>query len=322
MPKGSPYNLGTPVNTPWDELSPFVHVNRNTLYFASEGHVGMGGFDIFMAQRDSLGGWRRVRNVGYPINDYRNQTSFFVSRDGMRAYYTYERISPDFSRSSLLYEVELPPSIRPSQHTFWLRGVVRHAMAQKPLEALLSLYVMGADTAIYKIRSGPEGTYSLSVPTHGDMLLFVHKKGFLSASKRFFVDAEEGVETQKTHDFSLQPLKVGAKQVLQHVFFRLNSYELDTLSFTALQEMVLYLRANPSLEVAIAGHTDDSGTVEYNQLLSLQRAKRVAQFLEVHGILSSRLHVAGYGSARPLLPNTSAENSAKNRRITFEVIRL
>ena len=134
----SAINAGKQINSKFDEISPFIHANDKTLYFASNGLPGFGGYDIFYAERDSSI-WDAPKNIGNLINDHEDQFSFFITADGKKGYYSHEETLPSgFSRSKI-YEVEIPPENQVKFRSNYVKGIIRDKVSQSPLTARIEL---------------------------------------------------------------------------------------------------------------------------------------------------------------------------------------
>ena len=311
-----PQNMGPSINTFMDEISPFIHANHSSLYFSSNGHVGLGGFDIFLSEKDQ-DQWLKARNLGYPLNDWHNQVSLVVNRRGNTAYYTHEEAQSSGLQKGYLYKVILPMSAQMSRRAPLLKGTVRDAISNAPLVASLELFVLGKARSTYQIQSEPTaGSYAIVLPEGEKYLLYAQAKGYLLKSASFSRTLDD---VQELH-LLLDPLRKGSTQVLEHVYFAHDSYQIDSLSVTELRVMSEFLRENTSLRIEISGHTDNTGTPAYNHQLSERRARAVYQFLIQEGINSRRVQYRGYGETRPQQPNDSEARRAANRRIEFSII--
>lgn len=312
-----PHNLGPIINTFKDELSPFLHANGASLYFSSNGHVGLGGFDIFLSEEKD-GNWQPPRNLGYPLNDHHDQVSFVVSYRGDLAYYAHEEETQVGQKYSYLYQVQLPVSAQISHPVALLQGTVRDAQTQTPLQATLKLFVLGQSQSTYQLQSHPKtGTYTLALPEGKQYLLYAEAPGYLLQSKSL---ASEQKASQIL-DIYLDPLQAGSSYTLENIYFALDSYALDSLSITELRELVSFLQENPALGIEIAGHTDDQGSSAYNYQLSLRRAQAVYTFLVQAGISAQRLRYLGYGETQPRFSNTNETQRARNRRIEMRILK-
>jgi OmpA-OmpF porin, OOP family len=131
-------NLGKPVNTIYDEISPFIHVNNKSLYFASNGLIGFGGYDVFFSERDSAT-WTKPENMGSPINDHEDQFSLFITADGKKGYYSHEEMKDAGFSVSNIYEIDIPEEKRVRFRSNYVKGIVRDKETRAPLAATIEL---------------------------------------------------------------------------------------------------------------------------------------------------------------------------------------
>ena len=149
--------------------------------------------------------------------------------------------------------------------------------------------------------------------------MYVSKPGYLFESLTF--DYQESQDREPILiDIFLKPIKSGIASTLNNIFFDVDKYEIKEKSTTELNKTVKFLNSNPSVRIEISGHTDNSGSDQHNQLLSLNRAKAVYQFVVEMGIDPRRIKYKGYGSTKPLAPNDSEANRQLNRRIEFKIL--
>lgn len=308
-------NLGPSINTQFDEISPYIHVNNQNLYVVSNGYPGFGGYDIFRAER-LTDGWGQPVNLGKPLNDHKDQYSFIVSGNGAIAYYSKE----ESKNRSRLFKITLPDNLITKSRGNVVKGVVINSTTKNSITAAVELFDLKENSMISKVNSDSvSGEYLMILPGGSEYALYVSKPGFLFQSLHF--SYEENTELKPViKNISLSPAQQNAIVVLNNIFFDLNKYELKPQSITELKEVVNFMNKNPGLKIEIGGHTDDSGTEAYNQQLSAKRANAVAEFLKNNQIPTQRIVVKGYGSQKPVLPNTSEENKQQNRRIEFKIL--
>lgn len=310
-------NLGPSINTRNDELSPFMHANNRTLFFASDRHPTHGGYDLFKSERTSTG-WDVPVNLGYPLNDHRNQMGIFITPDGKRGYFSNEEAMTNVRVSSKIYVFDVPEEIRPSVVTNYLKGTVRDAVTKKPLDATIELIALNTDSLQQKVVSdGVTGKYLIVLNKGAEYALYVNRQGYLFKSLTFdYQKVGQDVEI----DIELEPINKGARVVLNNIFFETGKWNLLPKSITELRKLLKLMQDNPQLSIEIGAHTDDIGSHEFNMELSRKRAQAVVDFLVQHGISSSRIIAKGYGETMPQVSNDSEENRAKNRRVEFKLL--
>ncbi|MBC7407136.1 MAG: PD40 domain-containing protein [Arcicella sp.] len=312
-------NVGSPVNTTEDDLSPFIHANGKTLFFASEGHVGMGGLDLYFTenQQDK---WKIPENLGYPLNTFEDQVALFITADAKKAYYSLERDQDDKYRRAKIVEIEVPASLQAKfKATSFLKGIVYDSKTKQRLQADIELIALKNNELLGKISSDAQtGTYTSVLTNGGEYAVFVSKKGYFFKSLNF--DFSDKIGLDKILDIPLEPIKKEAKEILNNIFFDTAKWDLKSESTAELDKLVGLLKANPDLPIEISGHTDDVGKDADNLLLSQKRAKAVVDYLAQKGVNILKIKAEGYGKTLPYLPNISDENRKLNRRIEVKFL--
>ena len=272
---GSLENLGEFINTPGDEMFPYVRTD-SLLYFASDGHPGFGGLDIFKATLTPSGGWK-VENMGAPMNsaadDFgitfgKGESGFFSSNrtDGRGYDHIYSFVLPDLE--------------------IWISGWVLDKDEEPVPNA-------GSNQ---KAVAKPDGSFRFPLQRGISYVMLAGAKGYLNAKQEFTSDtAEEDAEYGV--DFILA--SIHKPVVVDNIFYDFDKATLRPESKTALDELAQVLRDNPNVTIEMASHTDRMGTDEYNIDLSGRRAKSVIDYLISVGIKPDRLQSQGYGESRP-----------------------
>lgn len=313
-----PVPLSSVINTPFDELSVFIHPDDQTLYFSSDGHPGMGGQDIFVSRRKPTGEWGEPVNLGYPINTFNDENSLLVSPDGTTGFFASDR---DGGFGGLdLYQFDLDASLRPQVVTY-MKGKVFDADSQKPLGASFELIDLASGKPVVNSTSNPgTGGFIVCLPTGKSYALNVSKDGYLFYSENFELKDARTSGEPFLRDVPMHPIKVGERVVLKNIFFEFNKFDLKDESKVELRKVIAFLNKNPTLNVEIGGHTDNVGGKAYNLQLSEKRAKSVMDYLVTNGIPISRLSSKGYGDSLPVADNTTDAGRAQNRRTEFKIV--
>lgn len=312
-----PQNLGAPVNTPGDEKTPFIHFDDRTLYFASDGHVGMGGLDLFMSKLQDDGSWSDPVNVGYPINTEGDESNMIVGADGRTAIYSSDQLG-GYGREDL-YMFELPETVRP-QATTYIKGIVYDKKTKKLLSAAFTIADLTTKTDVVSATSDPvDGSFLLTMPGLHQYALSVSKEGYLFYSQNFEMTAAS-IDNPYLLEIPLEPIEVGSSITLRNVFFETAKWDLTAASSVELDKVVDLMAKNQSMRVMLEGHTDNVGSDAANQKLSENRAKAVYDYLVKHGVASNRLQYKGYGESKPIADNNTEEGRAQNRRTVFTVL--
>jgi outer membrane protein OmpA-like peptidoglycan-associated protein/tetratricopeptide (TPR) repeat protein len=345
---GEAVNLGKTINTSFNEEGVFMHPDGKTLYFSSEGHKSMGGFDIFKTVLDpATNSWSTPENVGYPVNTADDDVFFVLSANGRHGYYM--SLSADgFGRRDLymitflgdekpmvqnnednLIASHTAPvkeqvkaevvSIKEAQLTI-LKGVITDALTQKPLEATIEIVDNQMNQVIASFTSNSAtGKYLVSLPAGKNYGIAVKKEGYLFHSENFDIPNTAAFQ-QVTKDVELKNIAVGSKIVLKNIFFDFDKATLRPESTNELQRLTKLLNDVPTLKIEISGHTDSKGANDYNKTLSDNRAKAVVDYLIKAGIASNRLVYKGYGEEQPISTNETEEGRQLNRRTEFKIL--
>jgi outer membrane protein OmpA-like peptidoglycan-associated protein len=313
----SPNRLPDYINTQKNEESVFIHPDGQTLYFASNGHPGMGGLDIYITRRTENGEWGLPINIGYPINTFKNENSILISPDGKKAYFASDR-EGGFGGLDL-YEFELPKSIQP-QAVSYLAGKVIDAETRQPLGSKFELYNLENEALVVSSFSDQEnGKFLVALPLAKNYALNVSKPGYLFHSENFTLK-EKREDKPYTKNIELKRIKVGEKVILKNIFYATSKFNLLDESKSELKKLVDFLTKNSAIKIELGGHTDNVGSVALNQELSNNRAKEVYQYLVSNGIKAGRLSYKGFGANEPVATNDTEEGRAQNRRTEFKVI--
>jgi OmpA-OmpF porin, OOP family len=312
-------NLGREINTEYDEISPFIHVNNSTLYFATNGLTGFGGYDIHYTERDNNGKWTAPINMGAPINNHEDQFSLFITADGEKAFYSHESLGENGQSFSKLYEVIVPEPQRPRKTNF-VKGKITDKETGKPLLASVELINIERDTLDAFTKSDSiSGAYLMVLAKGARYALYINKQNYLFKSLNFdFVEAPSNEPI--IINIELEKIKAGSVTVLNNIFFEFDKYELTPNSLPELDKVVRFLLNDTKASIEIGGHTDSTGSDSYNQQLSEKRASTVAAYLIKKGVPQKRVFYKGYGSSKPIASNSTETGQKLNRRIEFRVL--
>ncbi len=313
----NPENLGDSVNSKGTEMSPFIHPDNQSLYFSSDGHIGLGGYDLFVARRDSAGAWNKPVNLGYPINTNRDEIGLIVNSRGDKAYYSSD---VNQAQGKDIYIFDLPVQNRPVAATY-MKGKVFDAHDRRLLRARFELVDLETGKIIYNSWSDSlTGEFLVSIPGNRNYMLNVSRTSYLFFSENFSL--KEGFDADRPFlkDVPLQPILAGNSIVLRNVFFETDSYALKKESKLELNKVVELLKANPGIRIEIGGHTDNTGSAEYNMKLSENRAKSVADYLISASVVAGRIFSKGYGMNKPVADNDTEEGRSQNRRTELKIL--
>lgn len=310
----TPQNLGRNINTSNEEVSPFIHPNNKTLYFASDGLPGFGGFDIYYNELDSTKNWKLSKNIGYPINRGTDQMSLIITADGSKGFYSDSEGSKQ--RMSTIKQFNVPKQIKIKYRSHYVSGVISDQKTHKSLKAQIQLYDLSTNELIGEVISDSiSGEYLMVLTEGGKYGLYIEKKGYIFQSKSFNFLQVKAKESLKIN-IQLESITTGAITVLNNIFFEHNSYVLSDDSLTELDKVAHFIGTN-KVRLEIGGYTDSSGTAAYNLSLSQKRAEAVYQYLiKMKNIPQNALTFHGYGQDE----NTESTEDRLLRRIEFKLI--
>jgi len=317
---GRPINIGPKINTPGNEESVFIHPDGKTLYFGSNGHVGMGGLDLYVVRKNDAGEWGTPVNMGYPINSYADENSILINGLGNLA---YTASGKEGGQGGLdLYQFELYEGARPGKITY-MKGKVYDAKTKAPIGAHFELIDLETSKSTVASDANPgNGEFLVVLPIEKNYALNVTQEGYLFYSENFSLKDLADKSKPYLMDVPLIPIDTGKGSVveLKNVFFETAKFDLKPESKIELDKLVNFLTLNKTLRIELDGHTDNVGDKKLNQLLSQNRAKSVCDYLIAHGIDTKRLTYKGFGDTQPKVKNDTDENRALNRRTEFRVI--
>jgi len=310
---GVPMNLGSMVNTPFNEYSPFISQDGKTLYFSSDGHPGFGGQDIFRSVYEN-GKWSEPVNLGKPLNTDGNDRYFTIGGSGELGYFSSDR-----GGNLDLYQIEIPEDMRP-QPTVVVGGAVTDVKTGKPVGAYVLVEDLntGELIAVNKSNSAT-GKYLIVLPAGITYSVSANKEAYFFYSQKFDVPMSSKFEEIKL-DIGLKPIEKGAKVVLNNIFFETGKATLSPQSRLELQKAIDLLKANQSMIIEVGGHTDNVGEDAANMKLSHDRAKAVRDYLVNAGIAPARLQAKGYGESNPIASNDTDNGRQANRRTEFIIL--
>jgi len=329
----NPKNLGSSVNTDGDEMFPYIH-DDGRLFFASDGHPGMGALDIFVAERKGTEDvWENVKNMKSPINSSYNDFGILFDGTNNRGYFTTDR--PGGRGLDDIWSFRVPPL------KFIIAGTITDVDDGSALSNV-AVKLTGTDGSSIEIKSDELGYYEFDqvagsseryIKGETSYTLMVTKEGYLSGKgQETTLDLTES--TKLVHDFKLQSIRK-KEIVFPKVLYDFNKWDLqvnDSVnSKDSLDFLYQTLIDNPTLVIELMSNTDTRGTVQANETLSQKRAQSCVDYLESKGIPGDRMVAKGYGESQPLISDaeiaklpTKVEKEAAhqvNRRTTFRVLR-
>ena len=290
--------------------------NNQSLYFSSNGRLGFGGSDIYLARKKIDGSWTTPVNLGYPINTYDNEGSIAVASNGANAYIASDRAD---SRGELdIYKITLAENTR-AYKTWYIKGQIIDAKTKKTLAADLQIVDPKSGYPIMEMQIDSMGQFLLALPYFDSLGLKINSPDHDYLSSILPIESLRNM-AGKTFDFALTPIEKIFTKTFNQVYFESNAAILQAISSVELDALVSYLKNTLNAQILIEGHTDNTGTAAQNNLLSLQRANAIGDYLQQKGIATNRIQRKGLGSTMPIADNKTAEGRAKNRRTNFTII--
>ncbi|MDR3329580.1 MAG: OmpA family protein [Prevotellaceae bacterium] len=338
--------MGAPIDSEEEEVAVFAHPNGKTLFFSSNGHNTMGGFDIFRSDLKD-GRWGTPVNIGYPINTPDNDNFFVLSASGRHAYFSSFRsggsgwqdiyqitfVEPKQTLTASedkliaymqkpLSEIAVAEKVQVNAMALTLlKGAVKDASTETPIQAIIEIYDNELNVSVASFETNSlTGRYMVSLPSGKNYGIFVRADGYLFYSENIDIRSSVGYQ-ELEKDIKLSKPDVGAKVALRNIFFETGKAMLTDESISELNRVVDLLNGLPKLSIEISGYTDNVGQTAFNQHLSEARAKSVVDYLTLKGISAARLTYVGYGSEFPLADNSTSAGRAQNRRTEFKILK-
>lgn len=313
-----PELLDKTINTSGNEKSPFIHSDSRTLYFTSDGHPGLGGYDIFYARFTSDSTWEQPNNIGYPINTESDELGLVVSLDGRTAYFASNQLRANSGWD--IFQFSVPPRARPDAVAL-ISGTIDHNSPEELEDASVEIKNVNSDKKELLTVDRETGNFArvVSINDKTDDLIVTIKKPGLAFSSKYIKSKELTKNRVLRAPLSAQKLNIGEEYQLNDINFETNSAALDAVSRGVIDEFVAYLQANANLKAEIQGHTDNVGEESDNKSLSERRAETVYRYVIEKGISANRLRFKGYGESKPVASNDTEAGRAKNRRTVFVI---
>jgi outer membrane protein OmpA-like peptidoglycan-associated protein/tetratricopeptide (TPR) repeat protein len=325
---GNALRLSDVINTPFSEESVCIHPDGKTLYFASKGHVGMGGSDLFVSKMDANGNWGKPMNLGYPINTMYDENSLLVSPTGDIAFFASDRTG-GYGDLDIYYFV-LPEEYRPTK-TLYFDGTVFDQLTRLPLPGHFQLTdIESGELIIISDADKVDGSFMVALPVNREYAIEVTQNGYAPYSLNFNLKIPDGSDHYHL-DIPMNPLTSSTENILANVFFDLGKATLRKESAIELKNLGAFMKRNPVIKIELGGHTDSRGNDADNLALSTERAKTVYNYLITNeGISASRLSFKGYGETQVIMSDKTIESlksieekeiaHQKNRRTVYKII--
>ena len=291
-----PVNLGADINTPGDELFPYSR-HDGTMYFSSDGLIGIGGLDIFKALPQPDGGWV-VQNMKAPINSFADDFGITFEEENERGLFSSTRKG---KVNDELYSFELPPL------KFNVTGLVKDEKTGVAIPGSV-VQLIASDGSNLQAETGNGGDFKFPLKADVDYIFLASKRGFLNGKEKETTKGQE-----KSRDFMVTILLTAIDKPIElpNILYDFGKWDLRPESMVSLDKLVETLLDNPNVTIELMSHTDSRDTEEYNQDLSQKRAQVVVQYLIDKGIEGERLMPKGYGESEPKI--VDAEIAQQNK---------
>lgn len=312
-----PMNLGPVINSPNNDITPFLAPDERTLYFSTAGRATYGSNDIFLSRRldDSWTNWSEPENLGPEVNTDDWDAYFTVPASGEYAYFSSQKNS--MGKSDIV-RIKLPDAAKPMP-LFLVSGKTFNAKTKQPIEATIQYESLPEGKSVGSASSSiGTGDYTISL-TRGKRYGFrAEREGFFPVSDNLDATKLE-TYTEVKKDLYLVPIEVGETVRINNVFFDFAKYDLRPESYPDLNRLAQVMKSNTNLEIELRGHTDNVGKDADNMKLSENRIQSVKSYLLGQGIAASRMSAKGMGETKPIATNDTDEGKQQNRRVEFTI---
>ena len=282
--------LGAGINTSADEMYPYVHAD-GSLYFASNGHPGYGGLDLFKATRDTTNKDSVVWilfNLGAPFNGAGDDFGITFAGNTQNGFFSSNR--GDKKGMDKIYQFVLP------EMEFIAEGKVSDELGNPIADA--KLRIVGSDGTNSMINARRDGSYKIKIKRDVKYVMLATSRGYLNAKEQWNTYNLKDSKTY-TMDFMLSPISRPVK--MENVFYEFGRWDITPATETELLKLVKLLNDNPNITIELSAHTDLVGNEQFNLELSQKRAQSCCDFLIQHGIDPERLTPVGYGKTKPII---------------------
>ncbi|MFC2125826.1 OmpA family protein [Bacteroidota bacterium] len=350
-------NLGSTINTEFQEMTPFLAADNKTLFFASNGHGGVGSSDIFVTKRldDTWKNWSEPQNLGEPMNTPGRELYYYVISGSDEAFFCSTQNSDgygDIKRYRLLPEdvievdqIEEPltiqepmqvlpvketvqePAQEPVQETaqepvsetrsYMLSGKILDAKSDLPVAGRISIYYPNENELASQESEESSGKFNFEIASQDNYLIRINARGYLSLEENLNMDDFE--EMDITRNFRLEPIEIGKTYKLDHVLFFRGTADMIDTSYVQLNLVVSMIQENTDINIELHGHTDNQGNAKKNVILSQDRVDVVKQYLVDHGVDENRITGKGWGGSKPIASNAGERTRRLNRRVEFVI---
>ena len=360
-----PENLGEPINTEYDEESPYFHPDGKTLYFSSTGHKTIGGFDIFKSILDNDLNWSSPVNMGYPINTVNDDLFFTPSIDGKTAYFS--SIRKQGKGNYDIYKISLPLNDETNLSIY--KGILKNDRGEilknynitVSNNNILSKYQPNDSTGKFTLVLNPGESYNIKFEFDSNFIndtinvssenlgfYFYSKSIDFSTNELVFLEKLENIKKESemsdevlidNNETAIEPVIIKEETEIvdtnteihiifyKNINFKTESSELSNKEKLKLDKLILDLKNNLSWTINSIGYTDNTGSIKYNQILSVLRSESVKTYICNRGVNYKRIKTIGMGEDHPIAENLAADGSdnptgrGANRRVEIQILK-
>jgi outer membrane protein OmpA-like peptidoglycan-associated protein/tetratricopeptide (TPR) repeat protein len=345
----APKLMSRSINTEEDEAFPVV--DNDTIYFASKGHTGMGGFDVFRSYKITTGSWSPPYNMLPPVNSGFDDFGFVLDRRNSLpenvleiGYFSSNRLGGKGGDDIYLYKKNVPvePPVveeeKPEEYHMYLDGYVIEKIFEKaedPNSRVLGRKPLNNSKVIVEYNgqkkeytSGEDGLFSFELEENTDYRFFASKDGYLNEEGRFSTKgiAKDPNRPEQRFEIELELDKIYLNKeiTLENIYYDFDKWDIREDAKPTLNDLVRTMQLNPDMTIQLASHTDCRGSDRYNLDLSQKRAQSAVDYLIQNGIQSDRLVARGFGESSPAVgcncTRCTEDEHQANRRTTFTIL--
>lgn len=333
---GQPINLGPKINSEKNEMFPFIG-SDSVLYFSSEGHIGLGGLDIFKSTTDNGKNWNNPINLGIGINSDKDDFSFILDKDKRTGYFASNRDGGKGSDDLYFFESRAPKEFlkdtvltlaKAKKETKTKNNFIDYTVKVEdeetgiPLKHVSVTLFDDTDNTSQTTNTNEDGQAIFKINPDHTFTVRINKEGYLNSSKNQVSGSDPNAG-----NISMYKKELNKSIVIKHIYYPFNKSVITPESANRLDILVNLMRENPDIEVELSSHTDSRASDAYNLKLSNERAQSAVEYIISRGIKRSRIFAKGYGESKLINKCKNGENCnewehAQNRRTEFKIIGL
>ncbi len=323
---GEAINLGSEINSPYDEITPFLAADLNTLYFSSQGHKNMGGFDIFKSEMDENLHWQEAINMGVPLNSTSDDFQFWLHPNNADGFLISNRNAQESKAD--IYKFVIIPEKEEDNLALMIGTVsfddeapidkVQISISDKETDELVGVFLPNKVSGKFLFLLPPEREYKALYEAQG-YLSYVNY--FSVPQDSAYYKIKKGIELEPVVFYNPPTLLLNNKTIIHDIFFETNSVEITNTYQNELDNLSTYLKKNPQAIISIQAHSDANSDEAYNLDLTNKRALAAKNYLTNKGVNSQQIEAVGLGESLPIANNATTEGQKYNRRIEFKIIK-